>query len=237
MNVKFRFQIPLVLLFAFQLGWAGAKLVIQEDNFDFGALIQGDVVTHSFELANNGDGPLTISKVTPSCGCTIGRLSKETLKPREKGSLEITFNSERFTGPQHKSITIASNDPENPTLQIRFTAQVQIAYEITPPFVNFHGDKEGLSVSEKEIELLLVNRHTVPLIRVDVALKDAPVKLNSVFPLNLSLKTGDTLRIKITPDIQGKISNSQYGSLDFGMDFSDNRKLEKRIGVTIKKWR
>ncbi len=42
---------------------------------DFGAVPQGDVVSHVFRLENTDPVPLTITRMTPSCGCTVPAIS------------------------------------------------------------------------------------------------------------------------------------------------------------------
>ena len=41
------------------------KAVVIEKAFDFGTVMEGDTITHSFKIANHGDGALSISKVQP----------------------------------------------------------------------------------------------------------------------------------------------------------------------------
>ena len=42
-----------------------AKMVLKERNFDFGEVKEGEVITHTFEVLNQGDEMLTIEKVNP----------------------------------------------------------------------------------------------------------------------------------------------------------------------------
>lgn len=41
------------------------KMVLKEQNFDFGEVKEGEVITHTFEVLNQGDEMLTIEKVNP----------------------------------------------------------------------------------------------------------------------------------------------------------------------------
>ena len=43
----------------------GPKMVLKEQDFDFGEVKQGEVITHTFEVLNQGEEMLTIEKVTP----------------------------------------------------------------------------------------------------------------------------------------------------------------------------
>jgi hypothetical protein len=41
------------------------KAVVLEKAFDFGTVMEGDVITHSFKIANHGEDTLRISRVQP----------------------------------------------------------------------------------------------------------------------------------------------------------------------------
>jgi len=44
---------------------SGPKMVLKEQDFDFGEVEGEDVITHTFEVLNQGDEVLTIEKVSP----------------------------------------------------------------------------------------------------------------------------------------------------------------------------
>lgn len=216
----------------------GPRLEFSSPSHDFGNLIQGDVVTHKYELKNSGGRELKIGKVTPSCGCTIGKLSNERFAPGQSGTLEITFNSDRFTGEQHKSVDVESDDSVNPITKLTFTAVIRPVWHLEPGFVAFNATRDGSSAQEKEVVLTLINSHTLPMTFIDFSSAFDEIRLDRVFPLgSIALKPGDTLTVRITPALKSKLEESRYGHLDVRVGFSDGRKFEKRIGVALKTWR
>ncbi len=46
---------------------------------DFGTIFQGENVRHAFVFTNSGDAPLTVEKVSSSCGCTVALASAKVL--------------------------------------------------------------------------------------------------------------------------------------------------------------
>lgn len=84
-----------------------------ETEYNFGVVIMGEKVAHSFVFKNNGTGNLVISSVKASCGCTVPKWPKEPIKPGETGTIELVFDSANRMGKQTKSATVYSNTSPN----------------------------------------------------------------------------------------------------------------------------
>jgi Protein of unknown function (DUF1573) len=86
----------------------------KEVEFSFGAIKQGDIVTHEFEFTNNGNEPIIITSAAGSCGCTVPIWPKEPITKGQKSTIKVTFNSTGKMGMQDKTVTINSNAKQNP---------------------------------------------------------------------------------------------------------------------------
>lgn len=86
-----------------------AELKYIEDFFDFGSIVQGEVVTHTFYFRNIGTEDLIIKDLIPDCGCTQPKIDKKILKPGEEGAVEVIFDSNGWQGSQYKSVTLRTN--------------------------------------------------------------------------------------------------------------------------------
>ena len=87
--------------------------------FDFGIIIQGENVVHTFELKNTGGANLIISSANAACGCTVPSFSKEPIPPGKTGKVDVAFSSAGRTGKQIKSVTLNTNaQPSTITLTI-----------------------------------------------------------------------------------------------------------------------
>lgn len=103
------------------------KIFFQEKEYDFGEVIQGDKIIHTFKFENIGVGPLEINKVVPSRGCPMGgifgisagpfMLAQEFM-PSQEGTLKVTFDSKGREWPQLYTIEVYSNDPDNPVMNL-----------------------------------------------------------------------------------------------------------------------
>lgn len=94
-------------------------LTFEEMKYDFGEMMKGDVVSHSFKFKNTGSNPLIISNAHGSCGCTIPSYPKEPIPPGGEATIEVQFNSAGKEGLQNKSISVTANtDPPQTVLTI-----------------------------------------------------------------------------------------------------------------------
>ena len=91
--------------------------------YDFGEVIEGDVIEGAFNITNKGKVDLIITSAKASCGCTVPSWPKEPIKPGESSELTFSFNSKGRTGKQSKSITIKANT-ENLTERLRITGNI-----------------------------------------------------------------------------------------------------------------
>lgn len=95
-----------------------------EEHFDFGRILEGEVVTHEFVFTNTGNADLIIENVKPSCGCTTPDWTKEPILPGEQGSIKVQFDSKGKSGMQKKSVTVTANTQPR-TKVINFQGDVQ----------------------------------------------------------------------------------------------------------------
>lgn len=100
------------------------KIVFDKEIHDFGTIKQGDKLTTTFMIRNNGRDELQILKVKPSCGCTITEIDRKILKNGESAKLNITFDSAGKDGLQEKHINIYTNDPKNFNTVISLKAKI-----------------------------------------------------------------------------------------------------------------
>lgn len=115
---------------------AQPKLVLKQNNFDFGDIKQGKTVSHSFVIKNDGDALLKITDVKAACGCTAVAPEKKELKPGESTNVVVKFNSTGREGKQTKTVTITSNDPQNSKSIITFTGNILVPKQTNSNVVN-----------------------------------------------------------------------------------------------------
>jgi len=92
---------------------AAPQIQVDSDTYDFGSILEGFAVEHTFVLTNTGDETLVIDQVRATCGCTTTALATDELRPGQSVELDAVIGTTGFGGQLiSKSIYVYSNDPE-----------------------------------------------------------------------------------------------------------------------------
>ena len=109
--------------------WASAEDVSPKISFeqtvcDLGQVGLGSKNTCEFKFTNTGQGPLKITNVKSTCGCTVAQLEKKEYAPGESGTVKVTYTAPNTPTATEKSIYISSNDKANPNVRLTIKAEV-----------------------------------------------------------------------------------------------------------------
>ncbi len=102
-----------------------SKINFQETKHDFGKVVQGVELVYEYKFKNDGEDTLVIKNVRASCGCTGASIGdKKKFENGEEGEIKVTFNTTGRSGMQSKTVSVQSNDPENPNAVLSFTCEI-----------------------------------------------------------------------------------------------------------------
>ena len=139
-------MILVCLLFFVLPTMADSIIEVPDKEWDFGELLPGQVVHHSFLVKNNGTTDLIIAEVTPGCGCTTALLLDKIVPPGKSVKIEADLTAQPHDGVMRKSINIVSNDPKSASYIIYLNATVKYDFLIVPNKIEFGemfiGDKK-----------------------------------------------------------------------------------------------
>jgi len=113
------------------------KIQVLDPVYDFGTVLSGPPVKHTFKVKNVGGGELIIDHVQTSCGCTAAEPSKKRLKAGEQAEIAVTFDTRYQKGHSERTITVFSNDPRKPDLAMTIKGQLAVEIETRPEEVFF----------------------------------------------------------------------------------------------------
>ncbi len=89
---------------------SGPMITWEYATFDFGDIVQGERVEHTFKFTNTGNAPLVITNVQVTCGCTTPKgWARDPIPPGGESEITLAFNSAGKFGRQRKVVTIVSN--------------------------------------------------------------------------------------------------------------------------------
>lgn len=112
---------------------AAPRLVCEAPEFDFGVVRDTQTVTHVFSIRNDGDATLELQPPRASCGCTAVSAGTLSLKAGEATTLQATIDLKGRTGPQHKTVTLYSNDPQSPKVILGLQLDIWQEFRFLPP--------------------------------------------------------------------------------------------------------
>lgn len=125
MKKLFVILIAMACVFSLRAQTGGPFITWEKSTHDFGDLVQGDKVEHTFKFKNTGNEPLIITNVQVTCGCTTPRgWARDPIAPGQAGEITVAFNSLGKYGKQEKVVTIVSNAANPQGAQILFSANV-----------------------------------------------------------------------------------------------------------------
>lgn len=114
------------------LGASSPRLSVSEEVYEFGEVVDGTVVEHTFVVTNTGTSEVLISRASWNCSCTSvsPSLRNVTLAPGRSIDVKVTFrtrgySSPRYTQPVSTRVTIHSNASNVPQLNITLQGYVR----------------------------------------------------------------------------------------------------------------
>jgi len=119
------FSVVLMLGAVMSFAQSGPVLAWDKATHDFGEISEGAQVSHTFRFTNKGNEPLILTRVQPSCGCTVpNNWPKDPIMPGGTGEISVSFNSSGRVGTNTKVVQVFSNASNEGSKQFSFTAKV-----------------------------------------------------------------------------------------------------------------
>lgn len=152
------------------------RIELSKTQWNFDEVWQGNPKPKvEFTVKNTGNAPLTI-KVESSCGCTFPTKPKSPLQPGESDSMTVTYDSVKRVGPTKQTVTLTTNDPQQPKVQFHVRGTVKPVYIVTPIKELSFGKLFPTSDVTKSVKI--TNQYTQPLkLKLDTDQDTGPFKL------------------------------------------------------------
>lgn len=112
------------------------KAVAAEPIKDIGFVAKGEKAAYDFAIRNEGDAPLQIQEVRAACGCTVADYDK-VIAPGQTGKVRVSVDTMTFSGAIAKGVTVFTNDPATPQMELTIRAQVEPFIKAKPGYARY----------------------------------------------------------------------------------------------------
>lgn len=142
---------------------ASAELTWESKSLEFNPTASDTQVEAHFKFQNNGAVPVTIKKVTTSCGCTTATLSKDRYEAGEKGEIVAAFKFGNRIGVQQKKVLLETNAPDNAKVDLTLKVTIPERVHIEPTLISW---KKNEPLEEKPIRIEALNGFKIKKVRI-----------------------------------------------------------------------
>ncbi len=209
------------------------QIEFDSESYNFGTVPQMGEYESVFKVRNSGTADLIIERVLSTCGCTATLLSDEIIEPGGEGEIKVTFKSGMYSRSIRKTITVQSNDPEEPRKKLYVKATVVPRLILKPRLLNFRkvNRKEGATksiivkpsenedVSSISVKFVGAQNFSAKLERVSVVeneyrvnvsvRKNRPIgRVSEVMQFYINKETKPCARLRVSAAIVGDITLS-----------------------------
>lgn len=121
-----------VSLFLATAVMARADMVLDGSVVEVKSKPEDEVVEVAFTFRNQGDKAVTILGLESGCSCLSSSLDARTYAPGASGTGKAEFKVSSFVGRHEKSVTVTTDDPNQPRWEIPFVLDVPAVVSIEP---------------------------------------------------------------------------------------------------------
>ena len=111
--------------------------------YDFGKVLGGSEIKHTFKIKNIGQKPLKIISVTETCACTATLLSQDEILPRKTGDISTVLTVPSGNRRIEERLLVFTDDPVQNTLTLTLKGEAFIPMRTFPTVIAL-GNKSPL---------------------------------------------------------------------------------------------
>ncbi|MGK9368925.1 DUF1573 domain-containing protein [Melioribacter sp. Ez-97] len=122
--LKLTFRANVVAKLSNQNPESAPNIELEKNKIDFGEIEEGALKEAAVKIKNSGKSTLVIRDIKSTCGCTAALISSAQIDPGKENELKVKLDTKGREGELVRTITIFSNDPDNPKQVITVTANI-----------------------------------------------------------------------------------------------------------------
>jgi hypothetical protein len=128
---------------------------VETTELDMGLIPNDRETTVPLRVFNRGKALLRINDIQSSCACTRGKVppGRAEVPPGGESAIDVTMYPARVVGFHSlKTLTVYSNDPMHPSVEVRVEARIKPEFELIPETLDVGEIPKGES---REVSLLM----------------------------------------------------------------------------------
>lgn len=107
------------------------KLEVSQPSLTLDTVFRGQTTSATFDVENTGDAPLEILNGRTSCPCAKLDYPK-AIAPGETGTVTVTIDTLKLSGPTRVNIFLNTNDPDEPSPKLQANVESKDALAANP---------------------------------------------------------------------------------------------------------
>ena len=128
MKKLFPFVLFFVAILLTACGQKPPQIELEFTRFDFGDVVNGEIVEQEVSVKNVGGEDLYVSEVLTTCGCTTAAIEPRVIPSGGEATLQVTFDSGAhgpyLEGEIIRRVILVTNDPDHFESTVDFVANI-----------------------------------------------------------------------------------------------------------------
>lgn len=176
---------------------APRAVIVEPVKRDAGEVEPGDMQRFQYTLRNEGDAPLSLQALEPTCYCTSAKAEAWEVPAGGETKIHVTIDPSDFVGPIHKGLEILTNDPKNPKQLVQVSLVVRPGIAVVPPELDF-GAVPAAGSRTSTVDLKASRQRPFQVVS---AKSEAPWVSVNQEALELEERSGVRLYVKVQPGV------------------------------------
>jgi len=143
--------------------------------------------TESFEVLNSMDHDISFLPFVASCGCVAATADPATLRPGQRGRVQVTINTSR-PGSHSERVFASTDDPDSAPVELKIRWHAVPPLELAEPVIDFSTVRPGSSTTR--------TMQLTPSEFCDVRLDDIEISIMSATAVTARIT--DSLELEVT---------------------------------------
>ncbi|HVR76169.1 MAG TPA: DUF1573 domain-containing protein [Planctomycetota bacterium] len=195
--------------------------------YDWGSVLQGEVVKHTYTITNRGGAPLIVTQVKPSCGCSTSAKPERPIEPGQSGEVTLNIDTKKFSGPVSKTADIFTNASAGPPLKVTMKGKVDPFFTMEPTAPKLDVVRGVIPVPTK----VTLKRSS----KVELKVKELKTESKVLQPTLNEVTPGEVYEVVLAASLTEDPRKYYYEEIHIKLDV-DGKELDVpiRVSVTVK---